>query len=184
MSLQPNRRTVLKAVGSAGALIAGGIGTAGAMPGRRKGASAEKNLVETAIALNNEDGGPFEGQFDTLIAAVIEAGLVDTLSGKRQLTVFAPTDTAFQQVLGIGPGDVGGVDDDTLLSILTYHVTPGRRYSESVVNASTIPTLNGERIDVDTELSSNIIATDVETSNGLIHAIDTVLLPQEGYSFP
>jgi uncharacterized surface protein with fasciclin (FAS1) repeats len=79
--------------------------------------------------------------------------------------------------LGIGPDDVGDVDDDTLLSILTYHVTPGRRYASSVVNASQIPTLNGERIDVDTELSGNILATDVEASNGVLHAIDTVLLP-------
>ena len=166
-----SRRSMLAA--GAGALLGfGGIGTATA---RRQGASAEMNLVETAIALNAD--GPFEGQFDTLIAAVIEAGLVDTLSGRRQLSVFAPTDDAFEAVLGIGPEDVGDVDDDLLLRILTYHVTPGRRYSESVVNASQIPTLEGGRIDVEAELIGNIIAADVEASNGVIHAIDTVLLP-------
>jgi uncharacterized surface protein with fasciclin (FAS1) repeats len=170
-----NRRTVLKTVGSAGVLFAGGIGTTSAMPGRKRGASAEKNLVETAIALNNS--GPFAGKFDTLIAAVIEADLADALSGNRQLTVFGPTDEAFENVLGIGPGDVGGVDDAQLLRILTYHVTPGRRYARSVVNASMIPTLNGARIDVETELSNSIAATDIEASNGVLHAINTVLLP-------
>lgn len=95
------------------------------------------------------DSGPFAGAFDTLIGAVIEADVVDTLSGKRQLTVFGPTDDAFDEVLGIGPGDVDDIDDGTLLNILTYHVTPGRRYSESVVNANQIPTLNGARIDVE-----------------------------------
>jgi uncharacterized surface protein with fasciclin (FAS1) repeats len=175
MPYNPDRRTVLKTVGSAGALLAGGIGTASAMPGRRQGASAEDNIVATATALNTS--GQFEGDFDTLIAAVIEADLVDALSGNRQLSVFAPTDDAFKNVLGIVPDGVGDVDDDTLLSILTYHVTPGRRYASSVVNASQIPTLNGERIDVDTELSGNILATDVEASNGVLHAIDTVLLP-------
>lgn len=171
-----DRRTVLKTAGSAGALFLGGVGTVAGLPGERRGASAEMDLVETAVYLNSASG-PFTGQFDTLIAAVIEAGLVETLSGKRQLTVFAPTDEAFDEVLGIGPGDVGGVDDETLLSILTYHVTPGRRYSESVLGAEMLPTLNGERIDVDTELGGNIVATDVEASNGVIHAIDTVLLP-------
>lgn len=168
----PTRRRVLTSVGSASAvLVAGGIGTASA----RTGASAENDIVETAIALNSNS--PYAGQFDTLIAAVTEAGLVDTLSGNRQLTVFGPTDDAFQQVLGIGPGDVGDVDDDTLVSVLTYHVAPGRRYSESVVNATTVPTLNGARIDVEDELIGDIVATDVEASNGVVHAIDTVLLP-------
>jgi uncharacterized surface protein with fasciclin (FAS1) repeats len=108
---------------------------------------------------------------------VIDADLVDTLTGNRQLTVFSPTDEAFDEVLDIGPDDVGDVNDTQLLTILTYHVTPGRRYERSVVNASMIPTLNGARIDVDSELSGEIVATDVEASNGLLHAIDTVLQP-------
>jgi uncharacterized surface protein with fasciclin (FAS1) repeats len=175
-----DRRTVLKGIGigiatvSAGSGIAAGRGHSG-NAGQRMGASAEDNIVETAIALNSS--GPFAGTFDTLIAAVTEAGLIDTLSGSRQFTVFAPTDDAFDEVLGIGPGDVAGVDDETLLNILLYHVTPGRRYAESVVNASMLPTVNGARIDVEDELAGNIVATDVEASNGVIHAIDTVLLP-------
>lgn len=171
METDLNRRDALKTLGGAGVMLAvGGIGTVSA----REGASAEKNLVETAVALNSS--GPFAGAFDTLIAAVIEAGLVDTLSGRRQLTVFAPTDDAFGE-LGINTGNVDELDDDFLLAVLTYHVTPGRRYSESVVNASMIPTLNGARIDVEDELLGNFVATDVEASNGVIHAIDTVLLP-------
>ena len=119
MTYNPNRRTVLKAVGSASALVvAGGIGTSSA----RKGAGAEKNIVETVIDRNSD--GPFAGAFDTLIAAVKEAELVDALSGNRQLTVFGPTDEAFDGVLDIVPGDVGGFDNDALRSILTYHVTP------------------------------------------------------------
>lgn len=167
-----NRRSLLKTLGSVSAvMVGGGIRTVSA----KKGASAEKDIVETVIDLNNN--GSFSGSFDTLIAAVIEAELVDTLSGNRQLTVFGPTDDAFVDVLGIGPDDVGDVDDDLLLNTLTYHVTPGRRYSESVLNASKIPTLNGAQIDVDDELNGNIIAADIEASNGVIHAIDTVLQP-------
>jgi uncharacterized surface protein with fasciclin (FAS1) repeats len=171
MTYNPDRRTLLKTLGSAGTLLAvGGVGTAGA----RTGASAEQNVVETARALNR--GGPFAGSFDTLVAAVVEAGLAGALTGNRQLTVFAPTDDAFRRELDIGPNDVGGVDDDLLFDILTYHVSPGRRYAASVLNART---LNGSRIDVETELGggSAVVATDVEASNGVVHAIDTVLRP-------
>lgn len=182
-----DRRTTLKQIGTGIVAVSSASGIAAARgrdgasderagaAGEREGASAEKNIVETVVALN--DGGPFAGQFDTLIAAVTEAGLIDTLSGTRQLTVFGPTDEAFEAVLGIGPNDVAGVDDATLSSILTYHVSPGRRYAASVVDASTIPTLNGARIDVEDELIGNIVATDVEASNGVVHAIDTVLQP-------
>ncbi|RLM89692.1 fasciclin domain-containing protein [Halobellus sp. Atlit-38R] len=162
-------------IGGASAVLLGGVGTASARRGLRQGASAEKNIVKTAIELNTS--GPYAGQFDTLIAAVVEAGLDDALSGRRQLSVFAPVDDAFETVLGIGPGDVGDVDDEELVRVLTYHVTPGRRYANSVVNAPRIPTLNGARIDVEAELLENIVATDIEASNGVIHAIDTVLLP-------
>lgn len=175
-----DRRSLLKSIGTGLAAVSIGTGAAAARGhgnagGSRQGASAELDIVETVQALNAS--GPYAGQFDTLIAAVIEADLVDTLTGKRQLTVFGPTDEAFQQVLGIGPGDVSGVDDQTLVSVLTYHVTPGRRYAASIVNADEVPTLNGATIDVDTELAGNFVATDVEASNGVIHAIDTVLLP-------
>jgi uncharacterized surface protein with fasciclin (FAS1) repeats len=186
--MQLDRRSVLSGIAGTTALLVGGAGAASARRdtpakaarrGERAGASAESNLVETAIELNS--AGPFAGQFDTLIAAVTEAGLLDTLGGNRQLTVFAPTDAGFQETLGIGPDDVGAVDDETLVSVLTYHVTPGRRYAASVVDASQVPTLNGERVAVDgTTLNgdqADIVATNVEAENGVIHAIDGVLVP-------
>lgn len=170
----PKRRHVLKAIGSTGILLAGGVGTAAA--GRRSGASGDETIVDIAAAA---DG------FDVLVAAVQEAGLVETLSGNRQLTVFAPTDEAFGE-LGVTPDNVGDTDFEaavgaSLVEILTYHVSSGRRYSESVVNAPQVPTLNGASIDVDGPVlndgQAEIVATDIETSNGVIHAIDGVLLP-------
>lgn len=161
------RRTVLKGVGSAGALLAGGIGTASARG--RMGASGDDTLVDVALAADD---------FDVLVAAVQEAGLVEALSGDRQLTVFAPTDAAFNG-LGITTENVGNIDG--LADILTYHVTPGRRYAASVVRAPEVPTLNGASVGVDgTELNdgqASIVATDIEASNGVIHVIDGVLLP-------
>lgn len=158
-----NRRSFLNGVGGVGALLALGVGTVGA----REGASAEQNLVEKAIELNSS--GPYAGSFDTLIDAV-DPRLVDLLTGNRQLTVFAPTDAAFTAA-GVTDGD------DVAVDVLAYHVAPGRRYADSVVNAESIPTLNGKKIDVADELAGNIIATDIEASNGVIHAIDSVLLP-------
>jgi uncharacterized surface protein with fasciclin (FAS1) repeats len=105
---------------------------------------------------------------------------VEALSGNRQLTVFAPTNAAFNDA-GITVDNVGDVDDDFLLDVLLYHVTEGRRYSESVVNVPRIGMLNGDDVTVD-ELELNdgqatIVVPDVEASNGVIHAIDGVLLP-------
>lgn len=163
------RRSVLKTIASTGILSSALVGTASA--DGRDGASGDETIVDIAAAA---DG------FDVLVAAVQEAGLVETLSGDRQLTVFAPTDGAFNAA-GITENNVGDLDEEFLLDVLTYHVSPGRRYSESVVNASELPTLNSEPIDVDgTELNNGqaeIIDTDIEASNGVIHVIDGVLLP-------
>lgn len=166
--IDTNRRTVLKTIGGMGAMLGiGAVGTAGA----REGASGDDTIVDVAMAA---DG------FDVLVAAVVEAGLVDALSGDRQLTVFAPTDEAFN-ALGITADNVDQLDDEFLVDVLTYHVPPGRRYADSVVNAPTVPTLNGAEIDVDgTTLNggqADIVATDIEASNGVIHVIDGVLLP-------
>lgn len=164
-----HRRTVLKSLGSAGVLLAGSVGTTGARD--KDGARGDETLVDVAKAA---------GGFDVLVAAVEEAGLVDTLSGNRQLTVFAPTDEAFNAA-GITAENVTHVDRRFLVNVLTYHVTPGRRYSESVVNAPRLSTLNGGFVAVDgTELNdgmADIIKTDIEASNGVIHVIDGVLLP-------
>lgn len=166
--IDPQRRNVLKTVGSVGTLLAvGGVGTAGA----KRGASGDETLVDVAV---NAD------RFDVLVAAVVEAGLVDALGGDRQLTVFAPTDEAFAEA-GITADNVDELDEEFLVEVLTYHVLPGRRYASSVVDAPRVRTLNGEFVDVNgTELNdgqAEIVATDVEASNGVIHVVDGVLLP-------
>ena len=159
------RRNVLRGIGGTGALLVGGVGAAA---GRRP--SEGDTIVDVAVAVEDE--------FNVLVAAVIEASLVDALSGDRQLTVFAPTDDAFNDA-GITVDNVDEVDG--LGDILTYHVTPGRRKANSVVNADRLPTLNGEPIAVDGTVlndgQAEIVDTDIEASNGVIHVIDGVLLP-------
>ena len=169
--MKQTRRGVLRSIGAGTAVAVGGVSAASASP-----PSAGDTIVDVAMAA---DG------FDVLVAAVQEAGLVDTLSGNRQLTVFAPTDDAFG-ALGVTADNVGDVDFEavvgaSLTEILTYHVTPGRRDAESVTSSSELPTLNGAKIDVDgTNLNgdqADIVATNIEASNGFIHVIDGVLLP-------
>lgn len=164
--MQANRRTVLRSLGAGTAALFGGAGTVAARP-----PSDGDTIVDVAVAA---DG------FDVLVAAVQEAGLVDALGGNRQLTVFAPTDQAFDDA-GITVDNVDQVDEAFLRSVLTYHVTPGRRKAKSVVTSDALPTLNGALVDVDgTDLNgdqADIVATDIEASNGIVHVIDGVLLP-------
>jgi uncharacterized surface protein with fasciclin (FAS1) repeats len=135
-----------------------------------------------------------DGEFDILQAAVIEAGLANALDGRRQLTVFAPSDaafvTTFRGLLG-NPGltesqvidfiEAGGVDDalgaGTLAGILKYHVIPGRRVSASVLGAPSYPTLNGSRLTRGELVTAGIAAVDIPASNGVIHVISGVLMP-------
>jgi uncharacterized surface protein with fasciclin (FAS1) repeats len=144
-------------------------------------------IVDVAIAVNSE--GPFAGAFDTLIAAVLAADpvVVETLSGNGQFTVFAPTDGAFAD-LGLDPSNIGTLPQEALTQILLYHVAPGRRYAEDVIDSERIRTLygrgqmgflmqdNGVLTD-NLGREANIIVTDVEAANGIIHAIDAVVLP-------
>ncbi|MFW5941995.1 MAG: fasciclin domain-containing protein [Chloroflexota bacterium] len=141
-------------------------------------------IVDVAIEVNSE--GPFAGQFDTLIAAVLAAdpAVVNTLSGNGQYTVFAPTDDAFAD-LGLYPSNIGtALDQGTLTEILLYHVTHGRRNSNAVLGSQQINTLQGSFLYQDSGVltdqlgrEANIIVTDVKAGNGLIHAIDAVVLP-------
>ncbi len=126
------------------------------------------------------------GSFTTLLAAVEAAGLVDALTGEGPLTVFAPTDDAFAAAfaaLGIEPADLLA-DTETLTDILLYHVVAGEAYAADVVTLDSATTLNG--LDVSISVSdegvflndsTQVIATDVMASNGVIHVIDSVLLP-------
>ena len=163
------RRTVVKTIGLGSLGLMATTGTASGRGRQRDGASGDDTLVDVAVAADD---------FEILVAAVQAAGLVDALSGNRQLTVFAPTDEAFGE-LGITEDNVDEVED--LANILLYHVTNGRRYSQSVVRVPRIRMLNGEDVQVDgTKLNddqANIVDTDIEASNGVIHIIDGVLSP-------
>lgn len=145
--------------------------------GKRKGASAENSIIETADELG----------FTELVTAVEDADPVvaQTLTNDDQYTVFAPTNAAFEDFFatvesatGLTKGDLLDDPDGLLTDTLLYHVTEGRRYASSIVNASEIGTLLGEPVSVEgTELDdrAEITETDVEASNGVIHAIDAVL---------
>ena len=142
------------------------------------------NIVQTAIAVNSE--GPYAGQFDTLIAAVLAADpvVLETLTRKGKFTVFAPTDDAFA-ALGLTPANIGTVDQEFLTQVLLYHVARGERLAADLTSAKQIRSLQGtfffpNRSATITDAvgrQSNIIVTDVLASNGVIHAIDAVLLP-------
>jgi uncharacterized surface protein with fasciclin (FAS1) repeats len=173
------RRSVLKTVGGTALLTAGGVGTAAARGhgrgrGRRQGASAENTLFDIVEASDD---------FDVLELALETAGLDDVLDARgKQYTVFAPTDAAFEallEALGVTAEELLARDD--LGTILLYHVTNGRRYASSVVNAPRIRMLTGDDVWVDgTTLNdgqASIVGTDVEASNGVAHVIDGVLLP-------
>jgi uncharacterized surface protein with fasciclin (FAS1) repeats len=138
------------------------------------------NIVDTAIAVNAQTG-----EFSTLIAAVLAAdpAVIKTLTTQRQLTVFAPTDAAFAK-LGLNAGNIGtALDTATLTGILLYHVAPGARYAEDVVSSTKIRTLAKSFLSVSVRADgayvndSKIIATDIQTTNGVIHVVDSVLIP-------
>jgi len=130
------------------------------------------NIVETAIKAGN---------FKTLVKAVQEAGLVDTLSSDGPFTVFAPTDEAFAKI----PKETLDKilqDKEKLTDILTYHVVAEKVMSNEVVNLNTTKTVNGKDIMIDTKKGvkinkASVIKTDIECSNGVIHVIDDVLIP-------
>jgi uncharacterized surface protein with fasciclin (FAS1) repeats len=147
-------------------------------------ATSADNLVDTAVAVNSS--GPYAGAFDTLIAALgaADPAVLETLSGKGQYTVFAPTDDAFA-ALDLDPSNVGtALSQEALTSILLYHVAHGRLDAGAVTDKSRVRTISKEFFSVSgTQLTdavgrnANIIVTDVEADNGIIHAIDGVLLP-------
>ena len=142
-----------------------------------RAAHHEKDIVDTAVAA---------GQFNTLVAAVQAAGLVETLKGDGPFTVFAPTDAAFAKL------PAGTVDNllkpenkDQLVAILTYHVVPGKVMSSDIAGKKTeAKTVQGSMLDIDATSggvkvdNANVVGADVITSNGVIHVIDAVVIPQ------
>ncbi len=123
-----------------------------------------------------------DAMFSTLVTAVTEAGLVETLSGEGPFTVFAPTDDAFA-ALPEGLLDTVLADQELLTTILTYHVVSGSVLAADVVTLDSATTLQGEDVQITVEgdavmvNDANVVATDIEASNGVIHVIDSVLLP-------
>ena len=137
--------------------------------------AAEKDIVDTAVAA---------GQFETLAAALTAAGLVDTLKGPGPFTVFAPTDEAFAALpAGTVENLLKPENKDQLIAILTYHVVAGEVMAADVVALEEAETVNGAMVGVKVDGSNVMInnaevtAVDIEASNGVIHVIDTVLLP-------
>ena len=137
--------------------------------------SHSKDIVDTAVSA---------GQFNTLVAAVKAAGLVETLKGDGPFTVFAPTDEAFAKLPD------GTVDDllkpenkDKLVAVLTYHVVPGKIMSSDIAGKKTeAKTVEGSTLVVDATDgvmvdNAKVIKADIEASNGVIHVIDTVVMP-------
>ncbi len=133
----------------------------------------EKNIIEIAIEA---------GEFKTLVEAVKIAGLVDTLSSEGPFTVLAPTDEAFAK-LPAGTIEALLKDKSKLTSVLTYHVLAGKFMASDVITLSEATTVQGSKIKIDASNgvkinNANVTATDIIASNGVIHVIDTVLLPE------
>lgn len=134
--------------------------------------SAAKDIVDTAVAA---------GQFETLVTAIKAAGLVETLKSDGPFTVFAPTDEAFAK-LPKGTIKTLLADPGRLGAILKYHVVPGRVMAKDVVKLSSAKTALGQSLSIKSSGgvmigNANVMKTDIETSNGVIHVIDTVLIP-------
>jgi len=135
----------------------------------------KKDIVETAVGA---------GTFKTLATALTEAGLIETLKGKGPFTVFAPTDEAFAK---LPKGTVENLlkDKEALKKILLYHVVSGSVMAKDVVKLTKAATVGGQDVMIKVKggkvmvNKSNVTATDIEASNGVIHVIDAVLIPKD-----
>jgi len=133
----------------------------------------KKDIVDTAIAA---------GSFDTLVTAVQAAGLVETLKSDGPFTVFAPTDAAFA---AIPSADLEALlaDKEKLTAVLTYHVVAGKVMAADVVTLDSATTVQGSEVSIEVVDGgvkvdgANVVTTDIETSNGVIHVIDAVIMP-------
>ncbi len=137
--------------------------------------ASEKDIVDTAVEA---------GSFTTLAAALTAADLVDTLKGDGPFTVFAPTDEAFAK---LPEGTVENLlkpeNKDQLIAVLTYHVVPGKVMSTDLSDDMMAATVQGSEVTIDLDNgvmvdNASVTTADIEASNGVIHVIDTVILPQ------
>ncbi|NNE81440.1 MAG: fasciclin domain-containing protein [Silicimonas sp.] len=138
-------------------------------------AGMKKDIVDTAVDA---------GSFSTLVAAVQAADLVDTLKGDGPFTVFAPTDEAFA---ALPEGTIETLlmpeNKEQLIAVLTYHVVPGKVMSGDLSDDMSAATVQGSSIMIDLDNGvmvddANVVSADIETSNGVIHVIDKVILPE------
>lgn len=161
-------RYTLLAMFSASLLVA-----APAYAGNHGDKKAAADIVDTAVAAGN---------FETLVTAVQAADLVETLKGDGPFTVFAPTDEAFAK---IPKADLEALlaDKEKLTAVLTYHVVAGKVMAADVITMTSAETLQGGSLTIDASdgvkvNDANVTATDIKASNGVIHVIDTVLMPE------
>lgn len=148
-----------------------------AMSGKMKGETAKtKDIVDTAVSA---------GSFNTLVAAVKAAGLVETLKGKGPFTVFAPTDEAFAKLpAGTVENLLKPENKDMLVKILTYHVVSGNAKAKDVVTQDKWKTVQGQEIKVTANDAgvmidgAKVIKADIAATNGTIHVIDSVIMPE------
>lgn len=162
------KRTTIWAVACLGFIAA--VANAG-----HHGAYKSKDIVDTAVSA---------GQFSTLAAALEAADLVGTLKGDGPFTVFAPTDAAFAKLPDGTVADLLKPENrDQLTAILTYHVVAGKVYAADVVKLEAATTVNGSDVSIEVKDGSvrindaNVVKTDISASNGVIHVIDTVIMP-------
>ena len=161
-----------------GVALATSIVTAPASAQMPKAAAPSPDIVDVAASA---------GSFNTLVAAVKAAGLVETLRGDGPYTVFAPTDEAFAKLpAGTLESLLKPENKATLQAILTYHVVAGEVLAKDVIGLKSAKTVQGQSLAVRTEGGSvmvdnaNVIKTDIMAKNGVIHVIDAVVLPREG----
>lgn len=178
-------RSILSTTGAALALI----GTASLATAQMVALPAIHVSSEDGVRTDVEDNDIVEvataaGTFNTLLAAATAADLVDALKSEGPFTVFAPTDEAFAK---LPEGTVESLlqpeNKDQLRAVLLYHVVEGKVTSKEVVNLTSAPTLEGNSIEISVRMGkvyvddAQVVAADVEASNGIIHVIDAVILP-------
>ncbi len=133
--------------------------------------SPDDDIVDVAVKA---------GSFNTLAAALGAADLVETLKGDGPFTVFAPTDEAFAKLpAGTVENLLKPENKDQLIAILTYHVVPGKIMSSDLLSTGNATTVNGQAAPIGLTIAgANVVQADIQAANGVIHVIDTVMLPE------
>jgi len=172
-----HRHSLIAAIAAASILTAGPLAAGNEAKTKAHAHDHPHTIVDVAAEA---------GSFKTLIAAVQAAGLVDALKGEGPFTVFAPTDEAFAK---LPEGTIAELlkpeNKERLTAILTYHVVPGKVMAADVVKLEKAKTLQGQNVSISMEKDvvkingATVVATDIAADNGVIHVIDTVILPQD-----